>query len=39
MSPKGNARAKIDQMFEDADWQVVAKDFYSPTITATAILE
>mgnify|MGYP003294048937 CR=1 FL=1 len=39
MTPEEKARIKIDQMFEDAGWQVVDRDFYSPTITAAAIRE
>lgn len=39
MSPEEKARIKIDQMFEDAGWKVVDRDFYSPTITAAAIRE
>ena len=31
MTPEEKARVKIDQMFEDAGWQVVDRDFYSPT--------
>ena len=38
MTPEEKARVKIDQMFEEAGWQVVDRDFYSPTITAAAIL-
>ena len=39
MTPEEKARVKIDQMFEDAGWQVVDRDFYSPTISAAAIRE
>lgn len=39
MTPEEKARVKIDQMFEDAGWQVVDRDFYSPTITAAATLK
>ena len=39
MKPEEKARVKIDQMFEDAGWKVVDRDFYSPTLTATAIRE
>ncbi len=39
MKPEEKARIKIDQMFEDAGWKVVDRDFYSPTITAAAIRE
>lgn len=39
MTPEEKARVKIDQMFEDTGWQVVDRDFYSPTITAAAIRE
>ena len=31
MTPEEKARVKIDQMFEDAGWLVVDRDFYSPT--------
>ena len=34
MTPEEKARVKIDQMFEDAGWKVVDRDFYSPTLTA-----
>ena len=39
MKPEEKARVKIDQMFEDAGWKVVDRDFYSPTSTAAAIRE
>lgn len=39
MTPEEKARIKIDQMFEDAGWEVVDRDSYSPTITAAAIRE
>ena len=39
MKPEEKARVKIDQMFADAGWKVVDRDFYSPTITAAAIRE
>ena len=39
MKPEEKARVKIDQMFIDAGWKVVDRDFYSPTITAAAIRE
>ena len=39
MTPEEKARVKIDQMFEDSGWQVVDRDFYSPTMTAAAIRE
>lgn len=39
MKPEEKARIKIDQMFEDAGWKVMDRDFYSPTITAAAIRE
>ncbi len=39
MTPEKKARVKIDQMFEDAGWKVVDRDFYSPTLTAAAIRE
>ena len=39
MTPEEKARVKIDQMFEDAGWKVVDRDFYSPTMTAAAIRE
>ena len=37
--PEEKARVKIDQMFEDAGWKVVDRDFYTPTLTAAAIRE
>ena len=39
MTPEEKARVKIDQMFYDAGWTVVDRDFYSPAITAAAIRE
>lgn len=39
MTPEEKARVKIDQMFEDASWKVVDRDFYTPTLTAAAIRE
>ena len=39
MTPEEKARKIIDQMFDDAGWKVVDRDFYSPTITAAAIRE
>lgn len=39
MTPEEKARVKIDQMFEDAGWKVVDRDFYSPTLTAATIRE
>lgn len=39
MTPEEKARIKIDQMFEDAGWAVVDRDFYAPTLTAAAIRE
>ena len=39
MTPEEKARVKIDQMFEDACWKVVDRDFYTPTLTAAAIRE
>ncbi len=39
MTPEEKARVKIDQMFEEAGWKVVDRDFYSPAITAAAIRE
>lgn len=39
MTPEEKARVKIDQMFEDAGWKVVDRDFYTPTLTAAAIRE
>ena len=39
MTPEKKARVKIDQMFEDAGWKVVDRDFYTPTLTAAAIRE
>ena len=39
MLPEEKARVKIDQMFVDAGWKVVDRDFYTPTLTAAAIRE
>lgn len=39
MTPEEKARVKIDQMFEEAGWKVVDRDFYTPTLTAAAIRE
>ncbi|MCR5138920.1 MAG: DEAD/DEAH box helicase family protein [Bacteroidaceae bacterium] len=39
MTPEEKARIKIDQMFYDAGWSVVDRDFYSPSLTAAAIRE
>lgn len=39
MTPEEKARVKIDQMFENAGWQVVDRDFYTPSMTAAAIRE
>ena len=39
MKTEEKARVKIDQMFEEAGWQVVDRDFYSPTIKTAAIRE
>ncbi len=39
MKPEEKARVKIDQMFKDAGWKVVDRDFYTPTLTAAAIRE
>ena len=39
MTPEEKARVKIDQMFKDAGWKVVDRDFYTPTLTAAAIRE
>lgn len=39
MTPEEKARIMIDQMFEDAGWQVVDRDFYTPTISAAAVRE
>ena len=39
MTPEEKARVKIDQMFVDAGWKVVDRDFYTPTLTAAAIRE
>lgn len=39
MLPEERARVKIDQMFKDAGWKVVDRDFYTPTLTAAAIRE
>ena len=39
MTPEEKARVKIDQMFVEAGWKVVDRDFYTPTLTAAAIRE
>jgi len=39
MKPEEKARVKIDQMFEDAGWTVVDRDYYTPTLSAAAIRE
>ena len=39
MKPEEKARVKIDQMFDEAGWNVVDRDFYTPTLTAAAIRE
>lgn len=39
MTPEEKARVKIDKMFEDAGWQVVSRDEYTPNLTAAAIKE
>lgn len=39
MTPEEKARIKIDQMFIDAGWKVVDREYYSPTLTAAAIRE
>lgn len=39
MTPEEKARVKIDKMFEEAGWQVVSRDEYTPNLTATAIKE
>ena len=38
-TPEEKARTKIDRMFEDAGWQVVSRDEYTPNLTAAAIKE
>lgn len=38
MTPEEKARVKIDRMFEEAGWQVVSRDEYTP-LTAAAIKE
>ncbi|MBR6589907.1 MAG: DEAD/DEAH box helicase family protein [Bacteroidaceae bacterium] len=39
MKPEEKARVKIDQLFADAGWEVVDRDFYSPTMNAVAVRE
>lgn len=39
MTPEEKARVKIDQMFEEAGWQVVDREEYSPDMNAAAIRE
>lgn len=39
MTPEEKARIKIDQWFEDAGWDVVDRDQYTPSSTAVAIRE
>ena len=39
MTPEVKARAKIDQWFNDAGWQAINRDQYSPASTAVAIRE
>ena len=39
MTPEEKARGKIDQWFEDAGWDVVDRDQYTPSSTAVAIRE
>lgn len=39
MTPEEKARVKIDRMFEEAGWQVVSRDEYTPNLTAAAIKE
>ena len=39
MTPEEKARVKIDKMFEEAGWQVVNRDEYTPELTAAAIKE
>lgn len=39
MTPEEKARVKIDKMFEEAGWQVVSRDEYTPNLTAAAIKE
>lgn len=39
MKPEEKSRVKIDQMFEDAGWTVVDRDYYTPTLSAAAIRE
>ena len=39
MTPEEKARVKIDKMFEEAGWQVVNRDEYTPELTAVAIKE
>ncbi len=39
MTPEEKARIKIDRWFEDAGWNVVDRDQYTPSSTAVAIRE
>lgn len=39
MTPEEKARVKIDRMFEEAGWQVISRDEYTPNLTAAAIKE
>lgn len=39
MTPEEKARVKIDQWFQDAGWQVVGRDEFTPCATAVAVRE
>lgn len=39
MTPEEQARVKIDRMFEEAGWQVVDRDQYTPTSNAIVVRE
>lgn len=39
MTPEEKARVKIDRWFEDAGWEVIDRDHYTPSSTAVAIRE
>lgn len=39
MTPEEKARVKIDQLFDEAGWKVVDRDFFAPTLAAVAARE
>lgn len=39
MTPEEKARVRIDRWFEDAGWEVIDRDHYTPSSTAVAIRE